>query len=239
MNALAVVVLLLSLAAYSLANKQKRSDLPQNNGVHDAVSGSFYAYNETARPNQKSANNESPVWWKRPEWWLFVLGVPTLGFVGWQAKTTASSAKATLRSVKLQEAALRQWVRIEHWRNSGDNLPLQITETLLQIGFSVHNPTKMPLTLTDLRIEVGKGRGTYQESVEFVIPPERDYETSIAVTLKGADFECYVDKGLAFGVQIDVGFTDALEYSRRQHVTYILNCSPGKCFPAEFSSKQS
>lgn len=39
-------------------------------------------------------------WYATPEGWLFILGVPTLFFVGWQAQATARAARATEASVE-------------------------------------------------------------------------------------------------------------------------------------------
>jgi hypothetical protein len=219
MKVLVLAVLSLSLAAQSPAKKQKGSDLSQYHGTNDASSGSFYAHNETSCPKQECAHNEPPVWWKHPEWWLFIVAVPTLIFVGWQAKATADAAQAALesanateKSVKLQEATFKQWVTVEHWRNSVRGGGAEEIKQI--IGFSVCNPTRYPLTLTKVHVDMGS-RGSLEDAPNYVIAPEKDYESSFPLTLKGeADLRMHKHIGVIFTVTITVGFIDVLTEPR-------------------------
>src|SRR5580692_7231107 len=59
-------------------------------------------------------------WYKIPEWWLCILGVPTLGFVGWQswetrkaAQATRDNAAAALSQVEFMKSKERAQLRIE------------------------------------------------------------------------------------------------------------------------------
>src|SRR5437764_420353 len=68
--------------------------------------------NNTCTPNTGGADNSSPQWYASPEWWLVLLGFPTLFFLGWQAnesrkagEAARDSAMQTGRSVaKMHEA---------------------------------------------------------------------------------------------------------------------------------------
>jgi hypothetical protein len=41
-----------------------------------------------------------PKWYRSPEWWLVIMGIPTLLFIGWQAYATQRAAEATRESAK-------------------------------------------------------------------------------------------------------------------------------------------
>jgi hypothetical protein len=55
----------------------------------------------------------APSWYKQPEWWLCILGVPTLGFVAWQTWSTASAAKAALLNAQALINSERAWIMAE------------------------------------------------------------------------------------------------------------------------------
>jgi hypothetical protein len=66
-----------------------------------------FVNNETSHPQ------ETPSWYKRPEWWLCILGVPTLGFVAWQTWSTARAAKAALLNAEALINSERAWIMAE------------------------------------------------------------------------------------------------------------------------------
>jgi hypothetical protein len=68
--------------------------------------------NETPCPATR-AEPESPIWYKQPEWWLFIIGVPTLGFVSWQTWSTAWAAKAALLNAEALINSERAWIIAE------------------------------------------------------------------------------------------------------------------------------
>jgi hypothetical protein len=74
--------------------KNNRSDLPERDAKDQcSVTLSFpFVQKEATTPHKKSAHAETPHWYALPEWWLFILAVPTLGFLGWQAKETRRTA---------------------------------------------------------------------------------------------------------------------------------------------------
>ena len=49
-------------------------------------------------------------WYLNPEWWLFIIGIPTLLFVAYQTLATAKSAKAALLNAEAVIVAERAWV---------------------------------------------------------------------------------------------------------------------------------
>jgi hypothetical protein len=76
------------------------------NAGNGATSVSF-VNNETSHPQ------ETPNWYKRPEWWLFILGVPTLGFVAFQTLATAKAARAALLNAEALINSERAWIMAE------------------------------------------------------------------------------------------------------------------------------
>jgi hypothetical protein len=56
---------------------------------------------------------ETPTWYKQPEWWLCIFGVPTLGFVAWQTWSTARAAKAALLNAEALINSERAWIMAE------------------------------------------------------------------------------------------------------------------------------
>jgi hypothetical protein len=146
MKSLAIsAVLLLSTVAHP-SKKDQSSDLAQNNTPDKAAPSSFYVSNQTTYPKTGDGENKSQPPLKNPEWWLFAIAIPTLIYVGKQARSTADAAEATLKSVKLQEAQLRQWVDIDDWECHIKGLAEGIENSFV-VSFWICNATKMLMTL--------------------------------------------------------------------------------------------
>lgn len=69
---------------------------------------------------ETTTKNEPPHWYKSPEWWLVILGFPTLAVLMWQAivmnaatKAARDSANAALVSAKAFTDAERAWIITE------------------------------------------------------------------------------------------------------------------------------
>jgi hypothetical protein len=74
---------------------------------------------KTPAPHEQSAKTEPPHWYALPEWWLFMLGVPTLGVLCWQAQESrraATAAKDAAYAALLNAKALiiseRPWLLV-------------------------------------------------------------------------------------------------------------------------------
>jgi hypothetical protein len=105
--------------------KNKSSDLPQNNSSDNRAPTPSFVNNQTCYPNTETTKAESPHWYASPEWWLFILGVPTLIFVGYQsrlmakhaehfenlAKAAADNAAATKQSLELSRGTAKKQLR--------------------------------------------------------------------------------------------------------------------------------
>jgi hypothetical protein len=87
---------LLFYAMVSCAGQEKaRPSLPQDHNNKQVAPAISPVHNEAPVPNKQSANTEVPPWWESPEWWLCILGVPTLIALFWQAQQTKLAAVAT------------------------------------------------------------------------------------------------------------------------------------------------
>lgn len=100
-----LAIVALFALAISPAKKEQRANLPKDNSDSHSPSAVSFVNNEAAAPNQQCPCAETPRWWQRPEWWLCILGVPTLGFIGWQARATADAARATQASADASNKA--------------------------------------------------------------------------------------------------------------------------------------
>jgi hypothetical protein len=109
---LALFAFLFGALLYCASQEKERSSLSKVQEQSQTAPSISPVHNETSTPNQQCSCAETPPWWKRPEWWLCILGVPTLWFVGWQARETRKAAQASEVAVAV---ALKQ---AEHMVNS-------------------------------------------------------------------------------------------------------------------------
>src|ERR1700733_8729015 len=72
----------------------------------------YFVNNEISCPIA-GAKQEPPSWYKQPEWWLCILGFPTLGLVAWQTWSTARAAKAALLNAEALINSERAWIMAE------------------------------------------------------------------------------------------------------------------------------
>ncbi len=66
--------------------------------------------------NPAKADDNSPKWYtslKRPEWWLVILGFPTLAVLAWQAIVNGIAARAARSNIKLYISKERARLRIQ------------------------------------------------------------------------------------------------------------------------------
>jgi hypothetical protein len=101
------IFLFASTVVLNPGQKNKRSDFPQSNADNQPAQAPLFV-NQVSEPspNKKTADAEPPYWYASPEWWLCILGVPTLFFIGLQAKETRKAAEATRDSIRLQQAEM-------------------------------------------------------------------------------------------------------------------------------------
>jgi hypothetical protein len=118
--------------------------------------------NETADEHKKSTQAKSPHWYETPEWWLVIAAIPTLIFVGWQARATSVSAAAAKEAAKaalLNAQAVinseRAWIEAE--------LIQKTTIGVTRYDLEITNHGKTPARLSHYEINYGfpKDDGTW------------------------------------------------------------------------------
>jgi hypothetical protein len=120
-----LAILALLALAVNPGQKNKSPDLSQKDSDDNGTPAFSFANNQTCYPNTETIKVESPHWYASPEWWLFILGVPTLIFVGYQsrlmakhaehfanlAKAAADNATATKQSLDLSRDTAKKQLR--------------------------------------------------------------------------------------------------------------------------------
>src|SRR5436309_722015 len=100
-------VVLLCCAILFSGEPNSSSHIPQHKTEQQPAPAPVTAVNNnTCAPNTGSAQNGSPKWYASPEWWLVILGFPTLFFLGWQANETRRAANAARISAEAIERSV-------------------------------------------------------------------------------------------------------------------------------------
>jgi hypothetical protein len=86
---------------------------------------------------------EPPPWYQSPEWWLFIIGVPTLIFIGVQAVASKKAAKAALLNAQALINSERAWVDI-------DIVYVDPKESLTSYWMRAINYGKSPAFITEI-----------------------------------------------------------------------------------------
>jgi len=141
-KALAIFILANALV-FNSGQKKDGANLAQQNAENHNAPATLtpVVNNKTATPENQSARPESPHWYQRPEWWLCIFAVPSLGLIWWQAKATANAAKAALLNAQAVINAERPWIIVEFEDITG--VPSTIHTTLLKGVNKGRTPAKM------------------------------------------------------------------------------------------------
>jgi hypothetical protein len=145
-----------------------------------------------------------------------------------QTKATAQAAQATERYVKLQETALRQWVKTRNW-DARVTDPSNHPERL-QIEFEIVNPTSAPITLMWTRLSTPGGNmavGGFLQNAMLI--PDHPYIIDVQAGLNHQQQQDYLgSSGLILPVDGSIAYTDALGDKWEQKFKLVLICSrPG------------
>jgi hypothetical protein len=96
-----LILAILALALILPINPGKKNespDLAQQNSANNGAPTVSLVNNQTCPQNTDPPNAEPPHWYASPEWWLCILGVPTLIFLGWQGRAAKIGAEAVMLS---------------------------------------------------------------------------------------------------------------------------------------------
>jgi hypothetical protein len=224
----AIIAALLCTATLNLAGQSNRDP-----GKNEQPSGIQRQTTEAPTAKTETPNTSPPHWYtslQQPEWWLVVVGILTFFAIWYQSMETARAAKAMQTSVALQEAALRQWVVIEDWLVPVPNF-FGMEENTLEIGFTIANPTKMPLVLEEVTVSVGDHNYAFKH--RYSLTPDNRHHMKFYPVLQPAQSNHYLQSGLVFTVSGVIVFTDALGKRREQPFRQMCKCGPGR---AEFTA---
>jgi hypothetical protein len=239
MKWLAILAIVLFAIEPIPAHKQISGQRPARQSQQDAQSppapsiGPITNNQATAYYQQNSADKPHG-WHKFLTWpegitaWLIML---TLGAIIWQAWETRKAAQAALKSVRLQEVQLRQWVEIDDWKTSAPYIQPTMKEADLTILFRVFNPTKIPLTLKSIVAAYGptwepKLRRGKSSSMQYALAPDSGYPMDLILPMNADLFSRYKEKQLVVAVSIDVGFEDLFDKRRDQKFVFTGKCGP-------------
>jgi hypothetical protein len=106
-------ILALPVNSGKSGKKDQLSDLPKTNNENQGAPAASFVHNETSSPDKETSKAEPPHWYASPEWWLCILGVPTLIIIGWQANETRKAAGAALLNAQSVLDSERAWLTAE------------------------------------------------------------------------------------------------------------------------------
>lgn len=173
------------------------------------------------KPNEINLSvRELPVIKTKPDKvyrWLTAALVGISAFTFWaiwyQARKTALSVEAGLRSIKLQETAMRQWVTIENWVCAQK---ASTERVILDLSFDIINRTNMPFTLLTTSAEIN-GVRTDVPNKSFLVPNDwqRIY---VSVVLKPEQITQYTSNMLILDLTGFIWYKDAFGNAQVQSV---------------------
>jgi hypothetical protein len=132
-----------------------------------------------------------------------------------------TSAESALRSVKLQEAQLRQWVTTDNWRLQAPSIPPNITEVRMYITFDVVNPTSLPLTLRYIWCEGNFIWGPEKilgggVQPTYLLAPNGRFAVQQSFNIVGANFQRFQREVIKVAVSCKVDFEDVFGNKQAQ-----------------------
>jgi hypothetical protein len=181
---------------------------------------------------------------ERPEWWLVIAAVLTLGAVAYQARemrrATAVMLKSTdavqrqtdilerstaasEKSVRLQEIIQQQWIQVSGWRiedrSSAEENPPRFT-----IVMDISNPTSAPLTLQSVSMRgagksVGVGMG-----IQNVLAPKESFKFGYKPALKPEEVAFYTASNLVLVLRGSIFYVDAFGNGKEQSFSQSCVC---------------
>jgi hypothetical protein len=235
-TAMAAVVTLFAVIALSAqpnqapADKQPSANQGQTPVVLPAPEKQDRGADDQPKADPNAPTSHTPI--HDPNWMLVIVGIITCCVIGWQSWETRSAAKASriaaeaaLKSVKLQEAQLTQWVETtDEWDVRTDHYLPSATGTVLRISFGIVNPTKWPLALNRVRVRVHEDARDYP--IELALGPEEFHRMDFSIPLQGQIFTWFKASYFDAEISLDVWFIDNLKERRVQAIDLVCRCYP-------------
>ncbi len=210
-------ILVLSLCVFALApcfaqdTFQQEAAKPKQQQSHNAQEQTIpvLVNDVSSSESTNGTHGKSPHWYTSPEWWLFIIALPTLFFIWYEAAATARAAKATERSadasrdsvaiarLQTETSALdmrrlnRAYLTVGNWTVTP--LPIESGKGRIAIEFAIYNPSRTAARLEGIEYQVGTEH--FSDFPHFMLTPgERYYiriptrevtETDCVFTMRG------------------------------------------------------
>jgi hypothetical protein len=153
-----------------------------------------------------ATDNRPPKWYASAEWWVVPIGIITFGAICWQAVEMRRATQAMSRSTRLQAAALSQWVSFENWQTKVRTLG---DEHFLGITLDIVNPTTMPLTLNEVRLEIKGQEPVVSMKPQFLVPKAKYIVMGVSYPLTEKEHWEWLESGLSLIISATVKYMDA------------------------------
>jgi hypothetical protein len=167
-------------------------------------------------------------WWIVPDWWLVIVAGATGGVIGWQswetrkaAQGAKETAEATLQSVRMQEAGMKQWVELDGWKSE-----VMPDSKELAISFQVSNPTNFLLTAEHGEISfTNPARTIFFIYRPAPLAPNKPLSVKFNIPLTPANMQALQSGTIGFSVDGAIVFMTALDVQVTQSFSGIITCN--------------
>lgn len=189
-------MILLALAWYFSCKKNGDTYVSRNEGQNKSgTSLVTLEHKAKSAPNEQGAHNDTPQWCaslKRPEWWLVILGFPTLIFLAVQAVASLRAANAAKDAAKAALLNAQAVINSERaWIEAG--LIRKEVLGIIRYELVIRNYGKTPAQLSSYEIKYGptEADGTWAlETLEGKLSkPVRFFLGSGEPPIKLAEFD--------------------------------------------------
>jgi hypothetical protein len=153
-----------------------------------------------------------------------IVAVRTLRYIREQTKATAKSAKAAENSVRLQEAAFKQWLIVSNWRNDRQ-VSKHAQPTELFIYCDIVNTSTFPFTYTGSDVQIGST--IRRSSEQHLLAPKEPYTITFMLQPTEREDAVFLESALTIIIRGTFHFEDALTRKQSQAFGGIISARRG------------
>jgi hypothetical protein len=185
------VLMILAVATALFGNsaaQENKSSKPveQNSQEQSTISESGLRKQPQMPPDQQVANTQSSHWYTSPEWWLCILGVPTLIVIIWQTNVGAVAAQAALVNAQAVINAERALLLFSYTKETVNGKPGEARFHIFVTNYGkaparrivVYPPIYALMSLEDLTSLSPPDYGEQSLIEEYLVPAGK-YEVSV------------------------------------------------------------
>jgi hypothetical protein len=138
------------------------------------------------------------------------------------ARAGQDSATAALKSVKLQQAQLRQWVETsDEWEVRCPQFRYGVTQTIIKFEFGITNPTPFPLDIIEINTRIGNEESRIL-SPNYELRPTEAFPMELETLVAGEHLASLRNNTLDVDITMVVTFKNVLRKRRVQE--FYLTC---------------